>query len=493
MTKDRANEKALPTTKVTQSAEWKRTFDLADLPNDYTERFDRLAKYIEPDAPPGPTARSLEEVIEQFLSWLNEPVNMKRVRDEEAVDPRGSTEQKAQLVIHARLRDAWSNLARMYLNTLRRFNEGERERELNAGTDLFSEVLQRIREHYYLEEEWHYTISALFVMQSWVVRAGALPATFYLYFGGAMSSGKSNILALIGALTDGLMLENVSPSALARMIENGRTLLLDEFDVVRGEELDDVLAAVMRSGYRRNGPPYARWNAKEKQAELLPIFGPKAGAFRSALDPALESRGFVIPTAKPIGEEHYSLVLANLWPKTSDLIPRLRKWGEAAARKWPPESLEELAHTEEFQADLRRVTGAIGANRESELVTIALLVARMVPIDAAASLSSASELRKVEMSEDQAEALDELREAVLSNLSATISFAAGGKEVYRVTQKTVRDSINSRRRERQEKPITPGRVALLRRELGVKDSWLVEPGHRIAWNLPKAFVDSLRT
>ncbi len=361
------------------------------------------------------------------------------------------------------------------------------------GKALFGEVQAALRGHYFFEDDWHYTMAALFIMQAWAVRAGALPAVFYLYFGGQFSSGKSNILSLIATLSDGLLLENVSPSALARMIENARTVLLDEIDVQRGEELDDVMSALLRSGYRRNGPPYRRWNAKEKQPESIPIFGPKVGTFRSALDPALQSRGFVVPTAKPIGEAHYDLVLANLWPHVSDLVPRLRAWGKQTATRWPDGALEALARTAEFQSRVRKVVGKLGANRESELLTIALLVAQMAGVDVVESLSSATALRAVEISEDQAEAIDEVRLATLDNLSKVIAFNAGGEEVYRVAQKAVRDLVNSRRGERKERPLTTGRLALLRRELGVKDAWLAEKGHALHWNLPRAFVDSIRS
>ncbi|HEV2317965.1 MAG TPA: bifunctional DNA primase/polymerase [Thermoplasmata archaeon] len=360
------------------------------------------------------------------------------------------------------------------------------------GPQLFKDLTDRIRRHYYFDEEWHYTICALFVMQAWVVRAGALPAVFYLWFGGAFSSGKSNVLSLVSSLTDGLMLENVSPSALARVMESARTVLLDEVDVQRGEELDDVMASLLRSGYRRNGPPYVRWNAKEKAPEILPIFGPKCGTFRSALDPALQSRGFVIPTAKPIGEAHYELVLANLWPSTGEIIPRLRAWGKRAASVWSSEALEALSRTDPFQKRVRVVAGELGANRESELLTIALLVAQMVPVDVTGSLSSAKELRAVEISEDQAEAIDELRDGVLDVMSPVVTFSGDGREIYRVVQKTVRDRLNLRRRERQEKSVTTSRLALLRRELGVKDTWLAAHGHALVWNLPKAFVEELR-
>ena len=324
------------------------------------------------------------------------------------------------------------------------------------------------------------------------MRAGALPATFYLYFGGPFSSGKSNILRLVSDLTDGLTVENISPPALARSIEAGRTVLLDEIDVSRGAELDDIMAALLRSGYRRNGPPYIRWDAKAKTREVVPIFGPKAATFRSSLDTALQSRGFVIPTAKPVGEAGYDLVLANLWVKTTDLVSRLKSWGKRAAREWPGVRLEQLAHTPEFRAEVKAVAGEIGANRESELLTIALLVARMVPVDVGPQLSSARALRDVEVGEDQAEALGELRDVVLVSMGKTVSFGDAGAQLYRVVQRSVRDSVNLRRKDRQEKPLTSNRLALLRRELGVKDVWLRNHHGNLVWNLPPAFVDKLR-
>ena len=106
----------------------------------------------------------------------------------------------------------------------------------------------------------------------------------------------------------------------------------------------------------------------------------------------------MVPTAKPIGEAHYSLVLANLWPKTGELVPRLRGWSARVGKDWSPDALEALARTTEFQSRVRAVAGELGANRESELLTIALLVAQMVPVDVVNSLSSARELRAVEIS-----------------------------------------------------------------------------------------------
>ncbi len=358
-----------------------------------------------------------------------------------------------------------------------RTGNGESPPELAApvgdGAVLFAKLVERIRAHYYFEEEWHYTITALYIFQCWAARAGALPAFFYLYYGGQFGSGKSNILYLLSSLTDSLLVENISTSALARSIEAGRPVCQDEIDVSRGTELDDIMAALWRSGYRRNGPPYIRWDAKNKQREVVPIYSPKAATFRSVLDPALQSRGFTVPTAKPLGKDGYRLVLANLWSRTSDLVAQLRAWGRAGAKEWPDARLEALARTPEFQSEVESVVGEIGANRTSELFTIALLVAHMVPVEVATSLSSAGALREVAVGEDQAEALEELREAVVATIESTVSSSLDGQAVYRVVQRAVRDAVNGKHKERGDRPLTTARLALLRRELGVKDSWLV--------------------
>src|SRR5438477_9859952 len=132
-----------------------------------------------------------------------------------------------------------------------------------------------------MEEQSHYTIAALFILLSRV--ALSLPAVFYLFFGGAKGSGKTNALGLIARLTNALSFENVSIAALARSMEKGRTVCIDEYDVSRGREVDEPRDALVRQGYKRDAAPFVRWAAIRKKKEEIPLFWPKAITFRTVL------------------------------------------------------------------------------------------------------------------------------------------------------------------------------------------------------------------
>ncbi|MCI4329159.1 MAG: hypothetical protein L3J86_06195, partial [Thermoplasmata archaeon] len=185
--------------------------------------------------------------------------------------------------------------------------------DADPGPRLFEAVVASVRGHYYFDSEWHYVLVALFILQARLVKS--LPAVFYLFFGGRYGTGKTNILRLIADMTDGVLLENVSVAALARMITAGKVVCMGEFDVPRGKDLDEVRDALVRQGYKASAAPYMRWNAASREVEEVPIYGPKALAFRGVIEDALQSRGFTIPTASPVGEGGFDLVLRNLFPE----------------------------------------------------------------------------------------------------------------------------------------------------------------------------------
>ena len=136
------------------------------------------------------------------------------------------------------------------------------------GPVVFESTISTLRAHYFFESEWHYVLVALFVLQARIVTC--LPAVFYLFFGGRFGTGKTNILRLIADLTGGLLLENVSVAALARTITEGRVVCIDEFDVSRGKDVDEVRDALVRQGYKATAAPYMRWNAAAKEVERFP-------------------------------------------------------------------------------------------------------------------------------------------------------------------------------------------------------------------------------
>ncbi len=109
--------------------EWKRTFELGELPEDYRARLQLLAEFVEPEHGPGPYARSLEQVTDSFLEFLNHPPNATAARDAAAVAPSGSLEEKTRRVIRVRLERAWTHLWGPYKETLSKWADAEdRER-----------------------------------------------------------------------------------------------------------------------------------------------------------------------------------------------------------------------------------------------------------------------------------------------------------------------------------------------------------------------------
>ena len=361
---------------------------------------------------------------------------------------------------------------------------------VREGPQLFADVKEALRAHYYMEEPWHYTIAALFILQSLV--ALSLPVVFYLFFGGAMGSGKTNALGLIAKLTNGLSFENVSVAALARSMEKGRTVCIDEYDVSRGKEVDEVRDALVRQGYKRDSAPFVRWDAARKAKDEIPIFGPKALTFRKDIDEALQSRGFLIPTVKVRGKAAFDFVRKNLWLHLEDLPNRLDEWGRIATHAFPDVNLEAIAYSPEFEAKVEAVLKELGANRAAEIVTIALLVAEMAGIDVLADLREANALREIaseaSASEDREELLEVLADLTRSEIASKKEELFGEVKIVRVRQKEVFEEFNRRKREHGEKPIWRKAFVSIRREAGITEAWIRDNHGSYVWNLPVDWV-----
>jgi hypothetical protein len=92
---------------------WKRAIQFDDLPEEFKEYFTRLTDYIEPSAKPEDhVARSRQDIDwakTDFLDWLNFPSHATRVRNEQHVALTGTPQRQAQVVISARIWDAWNH------------------------------------------------------------------------------------------------------------------------------------------------------------------------------------------------------------------------------------------------------------------------------------------------------------------------------------------------------------------------------------------------
>lgn len=362
------------------------------------------------------------------------------------------------------------------------------EEELaTEGPRLFEDIKAAIREHFFFEQEWHYTIAGLYVLECTVFKS--LPAVFYLFFPGSFGTGKTNILGLIATLTGSVSFENVSVAALAHELGDGKPVCIDEYDVTRGKDMDEVRNALVRQGYKRTAAPYTRYDVTTKKNEYIPIFGPKALTFRGSIETALQSRGYTIPTVKAKGEDGYRYVVNNLWPHIAGLPKRIARWGRTARATFPDTDLEVMTRSPELHDEVKAICKELGANRSAELAIVAVLVARMAGLDVVVDLKKANALNELETSASESEDREELLEVLgdITKAQMTREFL-GEAKIVRHRQRMVRDELNRRKAERHEKTLTTPQFAALRREAGINEEWLVHHGGSLVWNLPIEWV-----
>jgi hypothetical protein len=367
---------------------------------------------------------------------------------------------------------------------------GPRDLVNAEGRLLFRQVRSVLERHYYLSEPWQYVVTTLFVLQAHVV--ARLPRVFYLYLAGTYGTGKTEFESRIAQLTNGIRLVDFSLAYLARALRPGAVAILDEWGSTGSAEQEASKSALIRSGYKADAPPYSRIDGRSGKPLEFPVFGPKMIAYRGKLDDALQSRGFSIPTVKPKGEPGYDLVLANMWPKVGDLQVRLAAWGASACAEYSSDRLEAIAYTAEFRTKVRESVEELGANRDSELVTIALLVGEMAGLDVRAELLAAGELRKASVADAESEDLPALADSIRETLAAFPKTLDGEPTFIRIRQKAVKDALNRKRSSVGERPVGGKEFASLRRTIGVADGWLrVANGHALSWTLPMNFLEQL--
>ena len=366
----------------------------------------------------------------------------------------------------------------------------EEPKPTSDGPALFREVRETLEQHYHFEQPWHAVLCSLFVSQAHLARA--LPATFYLIVKGRYGGGKTSLLNVLGKLGNGLVFENVSVAALARELGEGRLVCIDEFDVKRPVDVQPVLDSLVRQGYRRDSAPYTRYDATRHEVERIPVYGPKALTIRSFLDPALESRGFIISASPVEGEEAYGFVVRNLWSDVGDLPTRLARWAAQVAPEWPDSRLRAVAESPELAAKRHQVLETTGANRDTEQVLVALLVAEIAGVDVAAELRAAVELRRASVGTEDASDLEDVTEALLAATGNAQDRLMEGSPVLRVWFRELKKVVNRRREERNDPPISDRRLATMLTQVGVSESWKRNPKNRVGYDLPADWVRQLR-
>ena len=357
------------------------------------------------------------------------------------------------------------------------------------GATLFTDIKAAVASHIHFDADWPVDLVALFVLQSWA--APVLPVVFYIFIAGKLGAAKTALMNLIGTLSDALVFENVSVAALARTIGQSRpavTVCIDEFDVKREGEVGDVRDSIVRQGYRADAAPYTRWDPVNACAEEVPVYGPKVLTFRGSVDEALSSRGFTISSSAPEGSEHYPLVLRNLFRDVGDLPARLRVWGEKVSRAYTPADVRAIAYSDANLAMVREMATEIGANRESELMTVAALVAAISGVGVTPALKAAAERRRIELEAIEHRDIDQLRQAIVAVWNEAV-MSGHTDDVLRVKQTVVRKHFDAIRKAARDYPVGDRQFARLRRDVGVRDDWLgTRGGKAVHWKLPVSFV-----
>jgi len=359
----------------------------------------------------------------------------------------------------------------------------------SEGVRLFSQVRFALERHYKFERPWHSAIAALFVFQAWL--ASLLPVVFYLIVKGKFGGGKTSLLIAVSKLGGGVVFENVSVAALARELNDGRLVCIDEYDVRRPPEIQLVMDSLVRQGYRRNAAPYTRFDASQKKNEHLPVYGPKALTIRKFLDPALEDRGFLISASPVAGEEAYSFVVQNLWSDFGDLPARVERWAQGAKRCYPDDRLRAIASLSGFRARVQGVLETTGANRGTELILVSLLVSEIIGIKLEAELKAASELRRVSSGAENATDLEDLEEVVLAQVGTLQANLMKDGPKARIWHRELKAGVDAKRKARGDRAITDARLSEMITELGVSESWKVRPKNRVGYDLPLEFVRQL--
>jgi hypothetical protein len=354
---------------------------------------------------------------------------------------------------------------------------------------LFRDLVETWKVHAYLPNEWEYRVLALFSLQSRL--APRLPRVFYLFMAGTKGSGKTTILDHISEVCRALRFQNVSLPTLARAMGErpAPTVAIDEYDTTTGDRgTDEARNALVRQGYKANAAPFKRSEVSGGKVVPVefPIYGPKALTFHRGVEDALQDRGFILPTEK--GKD-YAYVVRAISPKWADLIPRLDAWGEVARSNLDPARLLERVEALDFQSKVGRVLGTLGASRNAELVTVAVLVAEAAGVDLEVELRDALAAKEREATENE-------WVGVLADLLPPLAHSAPKLEeapFYVVKQSVVKAELDKARKERRLPPCSATEFAGFRRDLGVRSEWVRIRGKVKYWHMPEAFVLDLES
>ena len=172
---------------------------------------------------------------------------------------------------------------------------------LNEKQSLSGEQLQKLNSVYlrtFLDfpHEFEFSVVQLFIQESWLTEI--LPVVFYIGIKGEFGGGKTVTAEnVVSICRHGYFTGNLSPSFVARSIQDQKlTLLVDELDSI-AKTKDSDLNSIIRQGYRR-GFKYSRVNPDTLETESFLIFGAKLFTVHSDMEEACRQGQFLFMSEK---------------------------------------------------------------------------------------------------------------------------------------------------------------------------------------------------
>lgn len=360
---------------------------------------------------------------------------------------------------------------------------------MTDGEALYDEIRSKVKEHFWFKEEWHYDLVCLWVLECPIARA--LPSVFYLPIGGNIGTAKTTLQRFLCKLVRGLFFGNASIAVLARAMTPFQPVVIDEYDVNRGEEYNAVRDALLRDGYTK-GATYDRWDVKANRVDRMQVFSAKAFGYTGALDGALVSRGYPLPMVEgPQGRDGLNLVIANNFQALGDLSNRLRLWGARVLKEWPESKVEQLMRSDAFKDKVEKKVLSPGANRATQLGVDVVAVAELAGIDLGDILMRAQVLRDIETFAASDEDQDRLAVAVLRAVNEVRVELPYDRRHARVKQSDVRLLFDQARRPSYPRPVTAAQFARLREAIGIDRTMLGTHGRATYFNLSKETLQEL--
>ena|SRR2546425_7163470 len=357
------------------------------------------------------------------------------------------------------------------------------------GERLYTEARAKLKQHFWFKEEWHYDLVDLWILQCPLTPV--LPSVFYLPIGGNIGAAKTTLQRFLCKVVRGLFFGNASIAVLARAVKPFQPVVIDEYDVNRGDEYNQTRDALLRDGYTR-GATYDRYDVALRQTVRLNIFSAKAVGYTGALDGALASRGYPLPMVEgPKGRVGLDLVIANNFQVVGDLPDRLAQWGARTCQAWSEPNVEKLMRSDGFKDKVTSAVNGVGANRATQLGVDATLVAELAGIDLKDILMRAQVLRDIETFAMSSEDQERLAIAVLTAVQGYRVELKYDKTRARVKQTDVRKLFDQDRRSVDPRRVSDGQFARLREGIGIDKTMLGSHRGVTYLNLPKQILQEL--